>query len=287
MTEKGNGGAAQSGKAAPMEAFYWFFFTVWSLFFAWRAIAHHRVDLWPILAGLVASLATRVALRCFSPSALFTNTVVSLLAAALGGFPAAWMAYNQWHSKGWANIANNDLLLHQPWQGAHFLLCSYTGYLFFDVFDVLLSNLHDKLPYILLHHIVVLVGFCSILLYDAGFNYLILALICEVHSSVAYVRCLLRMLHQRRDGTFYVKGEWGVHWASYMTTRVPLHLMLSIKLALNYSSVFAIMDWPMVQSLAFVAGILGMNIWNVSLGFDLHKAFLREVYGVGRTLKAA
>ncbi|MCO5588937.1 hypothetical protein L7F22_042899 [Adiantum nelumboides] len=249
MTVKSNHQAPKSGRA-PLEALYWVLFTLWSLFFTWRAIAQHRVDLWPILAGLLASLVARLALRCFSPSSLFTNTVVSLLAAALGGF-----------------------------SGAHFLLCSYTGYLFFDVFDVLLANLHDKLPYILLHHTVVLIAFSTLILYDAGYNYLILFLICEIHSTVAYLRCVLRMLGQRRDGTLYVKGEWGFHWVSYVIARLALHILICIKVALNWPSISVLMDWPLWQWPVVVSWILGMNIWNVNLSGELYRAFLREVYG--------
>ncbi|MCO5579524.1 hypothetical protein L7F22_033379 [Adiantum nelumboides] len=284
MTVQSNDEAPKSGRA-PLAAFYWVLFTVWSLFFTWKVITQHRVDLWPILAGLLASLVARLALRCFSTSPLFSNTAVSLLAAALGGFSAAWMAYNEWHSKGWSSLTNNYLLIHKPWQGAHFLLCSYMGYLFFDVFDVLLANLHDKLPYILFHHTVVLIAFSTLILYDYGYNYLILFLICEIHSTVAYLRCLLRMLGQRRDGTLYVKGEWGFHWVSYVIARLALHILICIKVALNWPSISVLMDWPIWQWPVMVSWILGMNIWNINLAGELYRAFLREVYGVGKSLK--
>ncbi|MCO5579525.1 hypothetical protein L7F22_033380 [Adiantum nelumboides] len=236
---------------------------------------------------MVASLLTHLALQCFSLSPLFINTFLSFLTAVLNGLSAAWMAYKQWHSEGWVNLSNNDLLMHKPWEGAHFLLCSYIGFLFFDSFIILLSNLHAKLPFNLLHHAIVLIGFSTILLYNAGFNYLILTLICEVHSMFAHLRCLLRMLGLRKDGTLLVKGEWGLHWAAYMTTRLSLHLLICIKAVLNWSTIAVIMDWPMVQWPVFVVSVLGINIWNVTVGLDLYKAFLREVILAGKSLKAA
>ncbi|KAI5058434.1 hypothetical protein GOP47_0026604 [Adiantum capillus-veneris] len=193
-----------------IRAFYLTLFIVWSTFLACMVITQNRGDLWPILATMMASLVVRLTLPFFSPSPLFSNTLLALFVATLIGFSATWIACKQWHSKGWMSLANHELLMHKSWQGAHCLLCFSIGAFCFDAFDLLHSSLHIHQPHALVHHAIVVIGLSTVLLFNVGFNYIILSLICEVHSIFAHLRRLLRMLGLHQDGSLLVKGEWGV-----------------------------------------------------------------------------
>ncbi|MCO5579520.1 hypothetical protein L7F22_033375 [Adiantum nelumboides] len=192
---------------------------------------------------------------------------------------ATWIACNQWHSKGWVFVANHEVLMQEPWRGAHFLLCFSIGVFSYDAFDLLLSSIYIHCPLTLLHHAILVIGFSTALLINHGFNYLVLSLICELHSIFAHLRRLLRMLDLHQDGSLLVKGEWSLHWLAYFTTRLLLHLLLSIKLFLNWSKFTFAVERPML-----LASIVGINTLNVALGFDLYKAFLNEAIVKGKSL---
>ncbi|MCO5588934.1 hypothetical protein L7F22_042896 [Adiantum nelumboides] len=177
-----------------------------------------------------------------------------------------WIACKQWHSKGWVFLASHEVLMQEPWGGAHSLLCLSIGVFSYDAFDLLLSSIYIHRPLTLLHHAILVIGFSTALLINHGFNYLVLTLICELHSIFAHLRRLLRMLGLHQDGSLLVKGEWSLHWVAYFTTRLSLHLLISIKLFLNWSKFSFAIERPMV-----LASILGINSLNVALGFELYK----------------
>ncbi|KAI5058435.1 hypothetical protein GOP47_0026605 [Adiantum capillus-veneris] len=270
------GSPKSAGGATSYATLLFAFFTLWSSFLAWKAIKEQRIELWPIFATMVASLATRHVVNCVSPSRLFTNIFLTFLCVTCSGLPAAWMTYKQWESEGWATLVDHDLLVHKPWQGAHYLLCFHTGFWLYDAFDLLNSSLYIHCPGMLAHHVIVVVAFSSILLSELGLSYLVMFLLCEIHAIFAFSRRLLRMLGMYQNGSLLVKIHWGLHWMAFMTVRLPLHIMITIQLFLNRSKVLLSMRWPLVQLPILVACLLGINSWNVFFGLDLYKAFLKD-----------
>ncbi|KAI5074164.1 hypothetical protein GOP47_0010125 [Adiantum capillus-veneris] len=197
-------------------SFFFPFFTLWSAFLVCQVIMHHRVDLWPIFATMVACLATRQAVNWVSPSRLFTNIFLSFLCAIFSGFPAAWMAYTQGESQGWASLANHDLMTHKRWQAPS----------------------HARTP-----------CYCHrrLLLRDIGLNYPVMFLLCELHTCFAYSRLLVRMLGLYRNGSSIVKRVWSLHWTAFMMARLSVHLAITIQISVNWYPVTVLMEWPFIQ----------------------------------------
>lgn len=255
-------------------------FALWAAYVASEVAVARRGDMWPILASFLATLTCRALLHRFSPSRLFTNTFLSLLSSALIGFSAAGIAWKQWREHGSQGVMKHQQLMYGTWGGAHALLCFCSGFFMFDAFDLLRARLHR--PWTLLHHAVLLVCINMALLRQVGINYLVFTLICEIHSIFTHLRRILRMVGLRQDGSWAVKVEWVLHWLSFFTTRLLLHLLITIKVLLDASSFASGIEWPLA-----LAGMLGQDILNVLLGCDLYKAFLRETHPKRKSKKVA
>ncbi|MCO5589437.1 hypothetical protein L7F22_043404 [Adiantum nelumboides] len=252
-------------------------FALWAAYVAVTAAMQRRADMWPLLAALLASVACRLSLRrLFSTSPLFTNTLLSLLSSALIGFSALRIAWRQVSKQGWTH----QVLMYDAWDGAHVLICCCSGFFAFDLLDLLRSRLHR--PQNLLHHGILLICFNMALLRNVGINYLVFTLICEVHSSFAHLRSILRMVGLQQDGSLVVKATWGLHWMAFLTTRLLLHMIITIKIFWEASKSSLGIEWLLALS-----GMVGQDILNIMLGFDLYRAFLKDAYTKRRCEKNA
>lgn len=72
-------------------------------------------------------------------------------------------------------------LVEHSWPWAYPALCISCGYFAYDQWDMLLHHLYKGwIPFILVHHLLLLVCFTLALYRNVTINYLILTLVCEV-----------------------------------------------------------------------------------------------------------
>ena len=179
---------------------------------------------------------------------------------------------NQCLAKGVDEMFDHSELVGGSWRWAYQALCFSCGYFAYDQWDMLQYRLYSGLiPSILVHHLVLLVCFTLALYRNVTINYLILTLICEMHSIFLHVRKLRRMAGIRDSNTALVKLEWVLNWTAFLFARCVPHILITVKLIKDAHKFGRGLEWPLA-----LFGMAGMNILNVGLGMDLFHAFRRE-----------
>jgi hypothetical protein len=75
----------------------------------------------------------------------------------------------------------------------------------------------------------------------------------------------------RREESWLVVIEWTLNWLAFFTTRLVAHVLITIKLVLDFALFPRGVEWPFAM-----LGMLGLNVLNIILGFDLWRAFGKE-----------
>ncbi|XP_042757302.1 uncharacterized protein LOC111888619 isoform X2 [Lactuca sativa] len=176
-------------------------------------------------------------------------------------------------SNGLDELFEHSQLVKVTWPWAYSALCISCGYFAYDQLDMLLYGLYSGwIPSILLHHFILLGCFTLALYRNVTINYLILTLICELHSIFLHVRKVRRMagIHDAKSKS--VKIEWFFNISTFLFARFLSHVLITVKLVKDASKFEKGVELPLA-----LFGMAGMNLLNVSLGIDLFKAFRREI----------
>lgn len=263
------GGAAGGGDTS---AFFAATLVLWAVSVGFEIGVRGRRELAPVAAGFAFFQAANAAVRAsVSRDPLFVNTAIGLLHSFLTSMSAIFILVNRWHSKGLENMFEHEELFGGSWIGAYSALCFSCGYFAYDQLDMLRYRLYSGwIPGILMHHLVLLICFTLALYRNVTINYLILSLVCEMHSIFLHVRKLRRMAGFR-DFNKMVKLEWVLHWTAFVTARVICHILITYKLITDSQKFRKGIELPLA-----LLGMAGMNVLNIVLGLDLFKAFARE-----------
>ncbi|KAF6140380.1 hypothetical protein GIB67_001478 [Kingdonia uniflora] len=169
-------------------------------------------------------------------------------------------------------IFGHSQLFEGTWTGSYAALCFSCGYFAYDQWDMLHYGLYSGwIPSILVHHLILLVCFTLALYRNVTINYLILTLICELHSIFLHVRKVRRMAGVLDATSKIVKAEWMLSWFTFFLARLGSHVLITAKIIRDANKFGKGVELPLALS-----GMAGMNLLNVFLGLDLMKAYKRE-----------
>ncbi|CAO2182207.1 unnamed protein product [Urochloa humidicola] len=264
------GGAAGGGDSS---AFFAATLVLWAVSVGFEIGVRGRRELAPVAAGFAFFQAANAAVRAsVSRDPLFVNTAVSLLHSSLTSASVIFVLVNQWRDKGLDNMFEHEELFGGSWIGAYSALCFSCGYFAYDQLDMLRYRLYSGwIPGILMHRLILLICFTLALYRNVTINYLILSLVCELHSIFLHVRKVRRMAGFRDFNRKVVKLEWVLNWTTFVTARVICHILITYKLITDAHKFGKGIELPLA-----LLGMAGMNLLNIFLGFDLFKAFARE-----------
>ena len=103
----------------------------------------------------------------------------------LSRFAVIFVLLCQWRTKGLENMFQHEELVGSSWIGAYSDLCFSCGYFSYDQLVMLRYRLYSGwIPGILMHHLILLICFTLALYRNVTINYLILTLLCEVHTHI-------------------------------------------------------------------------------------------------------
>uniref|UniRef100_A0A0D9V8B6 TLC domain-containing protein n=1 Tax=Leersia perrieri TaxID=77586 RepID=A0A0D9V8B6_9ORYZ len=246
---------------------------LWAVSVGFEIGARGRRELAPAAAGFAFFQAANAAVRtAVSRDPLFVNTAVSLLHSSLTSASVIFVLVSRWHNKDLGNMFEHEELFGGSWVGAYSALCFSCGYFAYDQLDMLRYRLYSGwIPGILMHHLILLICFTLALYRNVTINYLILTLVCELHSIFLHIRKLRRMAGFRDYNRKIVKLEWVLNWTTFVSARVACHILITYKLVIDAHKFSSGIELP----LAFL-GMIGMNLLNIFLGLDLVKAYTRE-----------
>ncbi|CAL1362409.1 unnamed protein product [Linum trigynum] len=246
---------------------------LWSVSIGFEILFNHRTELLVVLAGAAFFQIANFAIRSLvSRDPLFVNTSVSLLHSSITSSAVLLILANQILRTGTNGIFEHSELVGSAWQWAYPALCLSSGYFAYDQLDMLIYRLYSgAFPSILVHHLVLLICFTLALYRNVTINYLILTLICELHSIFLHVRKVRRMAGIRDAKSVIVKVEWMLNWLTFTVARVVPHILITMKLIRDAPKFGKGVEWPLA-----LFGMAGMNILNAGLGIDLIHAFRRE-----------
>lgn len=235
-----------------------------------------RTNLWPILAGCIFYQTANYAVKTWlSKDPLFINTSVSLLHSTITSASVMLVLLHEWINNGARKMFDHEELFNGLWLGAFKALCFSCGYFAYDQWDMLNNHLYNpRAPSLLVHHALLLLCFSLALYLLVTINYLILTLVCELHSIFLHLRRVLRMSGLRRERSLRTRIEWGIHWFTFFIARLFVHWFITYKLIRDASKFPRGIELP----LAFL-GMVGMNVLNIFLGFDIFKACKKELIG--------
>ncbi|KAK3003441.1 hypothetical protein RJ639_020042 [Escallonia herrerae] len=187
-------------------------------------------------------------------------------------FAVVFILLNQWIKNGSNELFEHSQLVGGTWPWAYPALCFSCGYFAYDQWDMLRYRLFSGwIPSILVHHLILLVCFTLALYRNVTINYLILTLICELHSIFLHVRKVRRMAGVRDGRSKFVKAEWVFNWVAYFGARCTSHILITLKLIKDASKFGKGVELPLA-----LFGMAGMNLLNIFLGIDLFNAYSRE-----------
>ncbi|XP_055815152.1 uncharacterized protein LOC129884908 [Solanum dulcamara] len=261
-------------------AFFMATLLIWVFSVLWEMLINKRTELFPIVLGFIfyqsANWVIPKLLRNDDP--LFVNTCVSLLHSSTTSASVLFVLVNQWMISNEVNVNQmfeHSQLVEHTWPWAFTALCFSCGYFAYDQLDMLLHRLYSGwIPSILLHHFLLLICFTLALYRNVTINYLILTLVCELHSVFLHLRKVRRMEGFRDcNGCIFVKVEWVLNWTTFVLARVVSHLLITVKLIIDASK----FDKGGVELPVALFGMAGMNLLNTFLGIDLFKAYRREM----------
>uniref|UniRef100_A0A2C9U1H7 TLC domain-containing protein n=1 Tax=Manihot esculenta TaxID=3983 RepID=A0A2C9U1H7_MANES len=244
------------------------FVSVW-----FEILFNKRRELFWIIAGTFFFQIANWLIRFFvSRVPLFVNTSVSLLHSTITSVSVVFILVHQCLKTGSDGLFEHSQLVGGTWEWAYPTLCLSCGYFAYDQLDMLLYRLYSGLiPSILMHHLILLICFTLALYRNVTINYLILTLICELHSIFLHVRKVRRMAGVRDAKSKIVKLEWILNWVTFIFARCVSHILITIKLIRDAPKFEKGVELPLA-----LFGMAGMNLLNVGLGIDLLNAFKRE-----------
>lgn len=271
--------AIRSGFNQGTKALVFFMATllIWIVSVLWEILINKRKELVAIILGFIfyqsANWIIRKSMRNRDP--LFVNTCVSLLHSTTTSASVLFILVNQLMVNV-NHIFEHAQLVDHTWPWAYTSLCFSCGYFAYDQLDMLLYRLYSGwIPSILLHHFVLLVCFTLALYRNVTINYLILTLICELHSVFLHLRKVRRMAGFRdSSSSVFVKVEWVFNWMTFVLARVVSHVLITVKLIRDANK----FDKGGIELPLALFGMAGMNLLNTFLGIDLFKAYRREMY---------
>ncbi|XP_047327071.1 TLC domain-containing protein 2 [Impatiens glandulifera] len=268
------GGPDQQDKAA---MFFMATLIMWAVSVFFEILFNRRTELIYILAGFFFFQSANWFIRYgISRDPLFVNTCVSLLHSSITSILVIFVLVNRSLTRKDEDpyeMFEHSQLVGAIWPWAYQALCFSCGYFAYDQLDMLRYRLYSGyIPSILSHHLVLLVCFTLALFRNVTINYLILTLVCELHSVFLHVRKLRRMVGIRDAQSIIIKVEWVLNWFTFIFARLVPHVLITMKLVKDASEFEKGVELPLA-----LFGMAGMNLLNVLLGLDLFKAFLREI----------
>ncbi|KAK9066850.1 hypothetical protein SSX86_014173 [Deinandra increscens subsp. villosa] len=255
-----------------------FFFTatliMWAVSVFFEILFNNRTELLPLVFGFFLYQFSNWVCRNFiSRDPLLVNTCVSLLHSSLTSASVVFILVKQLASNGVSELLEHSQLVNATWPWAYSALCVSCGYFAYDQLDMLLYGLYSGwIPSILLHHFILLGCFTLALYRNVTINYLILTLICELHSIFLHVRKVRRMAGIRDGKNKLVKIEWCLNIGTFLLARLLSHVLITVKLVKDASKFEKGVELPLA-----LFGMAGMNLLNVFLGIDLLNAFKKEI----------
>lgn len=251
---------------------------IWVVSVLWEILINNHTQLVPIILGFIFYQSANLLIHKLLPNhnPLFVNTCVSLLHSSTTSASVLFILANQLMIGVNVNqMFEHSQLVEHTWPYAYTALCFSCGYFAYDQLDMLLHRLSNGwIPSILLHHLLLLVCFTLALYRNVTINYLILTLICELHSVFLHLRKVRRMAGFRDSGgRVFAKVEWVLNWMTFVPARVVSHLLITVKLIRDASK----FDKGGVELPLALFGMFGMNLLNTFLGIDLFKAYRREM----------
>ncbi|KAM5564238.1 TLC domain-containing protein 2 [Rosa sericea] len=255
-------------------AFFLATLLLWFVSVWFEILFNRRTELGYIIAGCgFYQLANWVCRRFVSRDPLFVNTSVSLLHSSITSASVVFILVNHWLQNGSSGMFEHSQLVGGTWAWAHQALCFSCGYFAYDQWDMLHYGLYSGfIPSILAHHLLLLMCFTLALYRNVTINYLILTLICELHSIFLHVRKIRRMAGVRDAKSNIVKAEWVLNWVTFTLARAASHILITAKLILDAHKFGRGVELPIA-----LLGMFGMNMLNTFLGIDLFHAFKREM----------
>ncbi|KDP32804.1 hypothetical protein JCGZ_12096 [Jatropha curcas] len=246
---------------------------LWFVSVVFEILFNKRSELLWIIAGTCFfQIANWVIRFLVSRDPLFVNTSVSLLHSSITSASVIFILAHQCLKHGLNGMFEHSQLVGGTWQWAYPTLCFSCGYFAYDQLDMLLYRLYSGLiPSILMHHLILLICFTLALYRNVTINYLILTLICELHSIFLHVRKVRRMAGVRDSESKAVKLEWILNWLTFIFARSVSHVLITIKLLTDAPKFGKGVELPLA-----LFGMAGMNLLNACLGIDLYDAFRRE-----------
>ncbi|KAK8643133.1 hypothetical protein V6N13_012443 [Hibiscus sabdariffa] len=265
--------AHQSLSSTRAAAFFSATLLLWVVSVFFEIVFNKRTELLFIVAGgCFYQLANWVIRFCVSRDPLFVNTSVSLLHSSVTSTSVIFILVNQWSVTGFKRMFDHKQLVEGTWPWAYQALCFLCGYFAYDQRDMLKYRLYSGfIPSILVHHLLLLICFTLALYRHITINYLILTLICELHSVFLHVRKVRRMAGVRDAKSRVVKVEWILNWIMFVFARLISHILITGKLVKDASKFDKGIEWPLAM-----LGMAGMNFLNAFLGVDLFNAFMKE-----------
>lgn len=203
----------------------------------------------------------------------FLNTSVSLVHSSIISLSVIGLMVKEAQGSGLTNMLSHDVLFNRTWPGAYTALTISCGYFAYDQWDMIRKHLYSaKAPHLLVHHAVLLTCFTPALQRDLCINYLILTLICEVHSIFLHLRKVRKLSATTKSrSTWGNFVTWTLNWIAFFSTRIFCHVWITAKLLWDASKFPRGFEWPLA-----LTGMVGLNVLNVLLGQGLYKALMRE-----------
>ncbi|KAK9270431.1 hypothetical protein L1049_026010 [Liquidambar formosana] len=246
---------------------------LWFVSIFFEILFHKRTELLSVLAGCFFYQSANWVIRyTLSRDPLFVNTCVSLLHSTITSASVIFILVNQWRTNGSSEMFEHSQLFGGTWPWAYPALCFSCGYFAYDQWDMLHYRLYSGwIPSILVHHLILLICFTLALYRNVTINYLILTLICELHSIFLHVRKVRRMAGVHDAKSKFVRVEWVLNCVAFIFARFASHIFITIKLIRDAPKFGKGIELPLA-----LFGMAGMNLLNIFLGIDLFSAFRRE-----------
>ncbi|XP_028234388.1 TLC domain-containing protein 2-like, partial [Glycine soja] len=267
-------GAAWDAKKQWVETFFLATLILWLASLCFQIFFNKRWELLSVIAGCFFYQTSNCLIRFFFSThkdPLFVNTSVSLLHSLFTSASVIFILFREL-CNGPSGMFDHSKLVEDAWPWAFEALSFSCGYFAYDQWDMLRYRLYNGwIPSILVHHLVLLICFTLALYRNVTINYLILTLICELHSIFLHVRKVRRMAGVRDAKSILVRLEWFLNWVTFFVARSAPHILITAKLIKDAHKFEKGMELPLA-----LCGMAGMNLLNIGLGIDLLKAFKRE-----------
>uniref|UniRef100_A0A803LK35 TLC domain-containing protein n=1 Tax=Chenopodium quinoa TaxID=63459 RepID=A0A803LK35_CHEQI len=229
---------------------------MWGLSVGFEIVSIHKKELLPVFRSPIDEISASYSIDTAQHIGIF---IVFIL-------------FNQWSEKRSIQIFDHEELVRNTWPWAYTALCISCGYFAYDQWDMLKYELYSGwFPSILAHHLILLLCFTLALYRNVTINYLILTLICELHSVFLHVRKVRRMAGIRSAESTIVKAEWFLNWLTFFFARLLPHALILIKLVIDAPKFDKGVELPLA-----LFGMIGMNLLNIGLGIDILGAYKRE-----------